>query len=121
MNKYRAWDGMRMTTSGIMFNCTTSAVEVPTNNEMKPMMKLMQFSGVFDEQKKEIYESDIVEVPYGVGIVTKGQGFFWIQWLDDKEANLELLGVDKKFRVRGEIKVIGNIYQNMDILKKYNH
>lgn len=59
--KFRAWDGKRITTSGIMFNSSTGQLVVPeTFND--PKMILMQFTGLIDINKVEVYDRDIVKV-----------------------------------------------------------
>ena len=140
--KFRAWDGLRMTTSGIMFNTSTGCVEVPTQLtgrfEAMPedkQWKLMEFTGLCDKNGKEIYEGDIIrytrykwEHPthpsngtdlitycevyysneehafYQRGKFVGGGGFFGgLSFKDDRCS-------------KSEIAVIGNIYQNPEML-----
>jgi len=46
--KFRAWDGLRMTTSGIMFVASNSKLVTALN------MPLMQYTGLKDCNKKDI-------------------------------------------------------------------
>lgn len=90
--KFRAWDGKRMTTSGIMYNNSTGCIERPKVQSFY----IMQFTGLHDKNGKEIYEGDILECDlYRVEIQFKGGQFVglnkhysfteiqnrnWLQW-----------------------------------------
>ena len=84
-------------------------------------LELMQFTGLLDKNKKEIYESYIVrmydrlhpEEIFGWGVVIFNAGCFMIEWKDDPEANMELLGIDKFGRLN-KLEIIGNIYENQN-------
>jgi len=69
-----------------------------------------------------IFEGDIAHIEYGVGKVVFHAACFMIEWLDDKEANMELLSLlSSKFgRVREDLVVTGNIFDNADLLTSSN-
>ena len=90
----------------------------PNNFEFKDM-KVMQYVGLKDKNGKEIYEGDIVKV---------GEELFQISWNDfvagfyriplDLDIEKQLGKGDKgKLYFMQKVEVIGNIYQNPELLK----
>ncbi len=69
------------------------------------------FSGVKDEAEQDVYVHDYVITAYGFGKVIFHAGSFYISWLDDREANAELLGFDRKWKKVPFLK-IGNQFEN---------
>ena len=84
---------------------------------------LMQYTGLKDKNEKEIYEGDIVSVEYGKGIVeySEKQTMFIINWIEDNESYNESLAYNPRNYIYGktrkDIKIIGNIYENPELLQ----
>lgn len=103
--KFRAWDkeGKRM---------------IPSCSSMlsNGVFKLMQYTGLKDINGKEIYEGDIIaHIPEGV-LETKMQiiwhdGSFYTAWADGCASHVfnQIFG--------NHSKVIGNIYENPELLE----
>lgn len=96
--KFRAWDGLRMTTTGIQFNNSTGELV------FIPKGKLMQFTGLKDKNGVEIYEGDIIHLE------AWGGGRHIIEWKIDK------CGFNIPFPITGAV-VIGNIHENPNLLE----
>ena len=81
---------------------------------------IMRFTGLLDKVEVDIYESDIVECDYGRGEVVWMLGAWMVRWIDDKEAQMEFLGLNNKMRRAREdgeqFKVIGNRFSTPELL-----
>jgi uncharacterized phage protein (TIGR01671 family) len=110
--KFRAWDGKRMTTSGIMFNTSTGCLEVPSSASFGGVMttpySLMQFTGLKDKNGVDIYEGDLLKRLNGaIDRVEFDTGQFVVV---HKNGDSDYIAVKNKFEV------IGNIYENPELL-----
>ena len=113
--KFRAWDGIRMTTSGIQFSNSTGGLSGkaygPDSNEIN--MPLMQYTGLKDKNGVEIYEGDLLsrheadpmflefyDGRFGYNSNSNNQGFSGL--VQDRTKNLF---------------IIGNIHENPELLE----
>lgn len=129
--KYRVWD---IKNERMIYLATSqmSQIHLSINNEYWGLFDgdattnicgnadgsgiLMEFTGLKDIDGVEIYECDRVDVDYGIGHVVYNDrvGAFMIEWIDDKEATMELVNEHKrKTRI---CLVIGNKYQSHPVL-----
>lgn len=131
--KFRTWDSIEkkfvehffITDNGLICN-----MEKPTSgyNSLVPIEKseliLMQSTGLYDKNGKEIFEGDIVQfedyyiesdLPYiNMGIVEWSQGQFTIT----NRASVEMEDLlDGEFL---DLTIIGNIYENPELLEEQN-
>ena len=108
-HKYRAWDGSRMTTYGIMFNSITGELETAAN------MPLMQCTGLANAAGVEWWEGDIVEYDGHVCEIVFYNGSFCRKWLSDDDGRVYhsvIEGYALTF-----YRVIGNIYENPELIE----
>jgi len=114
--KFRAWDvsGDRPCMVG-----PHSLDDAIFNHKDIRKLPLMQYTGSKDMKGVEVYESDVVKVPYGVGVVVYSGCFamYMIEWIYDKEANMEsLTTLPRTGKLRTELEVIGNVYEHPHLL-----
>lgn len=120
--KFRAWDKKR--------NRMKIGVEsylgayLPPNGNIHEHHILMQYTGLHDKNGKEIYEGDICKTWRGVGQITFGLGgegepadyvggyLGWCVGEDKWETN--------GFTNSAQIEIIGNIYENPELLNTSN-
>ena len=78
-------------------------------------IELMQYTGLYDKNEKEIYEGDIVKLRanHGIGVVKYYDewGAFVVEYIKSKP--LTVLGMSY---YKEDIEVIGNIYENPELL-----
>lgn len=124
--KFRVWDkkfNMMLGFKSVYINFDEGKIEVTTDtlryeevytDEIEDFV-LMQYTNLKDKNGKEIYEGDILKVK-----------------LDDGEANLYVKYTNGEYRVVnegkwedslyaymyfGDVEVVGNIYENKDLLR----
>jgi len=115
--KFRAWDKKQM----IYFNVFNQSTDFMLNN-YSGHNAIMQFTGLVDKNGKEIYEGDILSiiggkcyvVTYSDGMHSaKGLNVGWYVQRGDFESFWELTYDDYN-------EVLGNIYENPELLKEHN-
>lgn len=84
--------------------------------------ELMQYTGLKDKNGKEIYEGDICEYydvsgRDGVCIVESGKAAFKANWIGGTISRTIFLNYIHDL-ISGEFEVIGNIYENPELLEK---
>ena len=110
--KFRAWDGIKMLDNPKFefFNHGKNGRAVMMANEDENVT-IMQFTGLKDKNGKEIYEGDILKWTHPD-----------FKELKKEYKILEMKDIRKSLLIepdcnKGWIKVIGNIYENPELLK----
>lgn len=102
--KFRAWDKKdKLWVAG--FNIPQSGINTEWGDKV-----LMQFTGLKDKNGKEIYEGDIVKLKYGPPYEVKysqKDAMFILTTTNSVGLGMDL--VDKE--------IIGNVWENSDLLK----
>ncbi len=105
--KFRAWDGFRMTTSGIMFNSSSGSLELPKQQGWE----LMQYTGFKDKNGKGIYEGDIWKRDTFISIVE----FKFAGWHFIKAESSGCYQHPSFYSNADSGEIIGNIYENPEL------
>lgn len=78
---------------------------------------LMEFTGLYDKEKIEIWEGDILEAFGEKSVIVKLVGAFWCKHLKEEAYGIlhgDVLDKDNKMQFH---KKLGNIYENPELLK----
>ncbi len=126
--KFRAWDGIRMTDSGIMYNNSNRTLEVIKGSI------LMQYTGLKDKNGVEIYEGDVIHYDEDVKSLIGGKIshsgevkqvtalIVWSSHFACFKARFKSVDSNSMKQVvisphkLEKIEVIGNIHENPDLL-----
>lgn len=125
--KFRAWDKENK----IMFDTDTSNPLIHFNGEINSFdekgeikgvyftkqVKLLQYTGLKDKNGKEIYEGDIVSLFYETQISEVRFNSKYGCWEVKVQLSIHSQGWDLLGNHLGESEVIGNIYENPELLE----
>ncbi len=86
---------------------------------------VMQYTGLKDKNGKEIYDKDLIEIEYDgemrMESVNFHNGCFWLTGFGELYPWTEQDGeVGGKDVVYNNTEVVGNIYEDQELIKKYN-
>lgn len=119
-------DIIKFTKSEDIYITRHGAYGVGINIQYQPSIKLMQYIGLKDKNGKEIYEGDIVLIEVFNYQEPEWSGEFEVTYsedlasyiLDDLEdiSNFKTINTIKDY-YHYEIEIIGNIYENKDVLE----
>lgn len=113
--KFRGWfqgiNGQEYWAYGYLVKQTNGNWEITNGETSWTVDNVGQFTGLHDKNGKEIYEGDIVEL---LGLEDKPRTviFFNYQWHFERKDFV----IDLSSAKPSEIKVIGNIHQNPELL-----
>ncbi len=108
---FRAWDGKKMQSSDEFadfrdINEVSRLSKFFASMQFHKEWPVMQFTGLLDKNRKEIYEGDVIKA-----FDKKYEEVFWHQ--PDACFRFSSLPID----YNDEVEVIGNIYENPELLK----
>ena len=130
--KFRAWDNYHgemvrvyaialekncFKTDNYIYGSSPHFYDEHINSHLTEECELMQYTGIDDKNGKEIYEGDIV-IAYNeeCDFICKGQ-IVWDKW----ECGFSIKGEEPIFiGCYPELEVIGNIYENQELLGQTN-
>ena len=110
--KFRAWDKIN---NKMILDCGIYNHFYFGENYQKNIA-WMQFTGLKDKNRKEIYEGDIVRVGD-----EKSELIEEIKWVDSKNWNGKCAGVgfvNHATVYETKVEIIGNIYENAELISK---
>ena len=134
--KFRAYDlqgeQMRYDITGFEFfnDGEMSGIFIDGDFYDKKEIALMQYTGIKDENGKEIYEGDIIEFSYDMFVgdfdtfVAKGkivfeEGAFYVEVFENERTTEDEAYLLYSINL-DTIEVIGNIYENKELLNETN-
>jgi hypothetical protein len=117
--KFRAWDiGLKEMVTDFLLSCDGVPMVETNGGNLSFNGIILQYTGLLDKNGKEIYEADVVKKHFMKRDRTIGFDVYTVTW-DNKYASFFLgSGYHKDWIDEGENEVIGNIYENPELLKE---
>lgn len=129
--KFRAWDKENgMSRTFIVWEATNILKGLLLKYQTDDVPVIMQFTGLFDKNGKEIYEGDILEnnthrkqliEVYWKGCVKDGENVNGKEWINWGGWYFRKLSNEKEMTYsvdNDQIEIIGNIYENPELIHK---
>ncbi len=111
--KFRAWD---KDTKQMWTNIGMSLEKILNN----PRFESMQYTGLKDKNSQEIYEDDIVELELQNEMRSIALQTARVVWVDDQARFADFIeGPQPPFGVSISRRVIGNVWENPELLKAH--
>lgn len=125
--KFRAWDkkdkcwadieDFHICLDGTLYNARTDDY-YPNSNDSRDRFELMQYTGLKDKNDKEIYEGDMLKDTYiiegkqeiDIGVIEFTSGCTCLKYNDSEQEYYPV------YRGLANYEVIGNIYENPELL-----
>lgn len=111
-----------MSQSGEMYLHTKNLTEdllvhVPELGRFTPC----RYTELKDSNDEKVYEFDVIRCDIGTGRVIKSSGCWMIEWIDDPEANMELLAIIFKTGRKRVFVRLGSSLEEPALLEKSAH
>ena len=117
--RFRVWDDVEKKMYQWEDMCWKWMMHQLNNPEIH---SVMQYIGIKDKNGKEVYEGDILKIAYEIGDeeeikVVEYCGHEGYPAFDFKDNEMESNGLSVAFNQNDTFEIIGNIYQNPELLK----
>lgn len=128
--KFRAWDGGEMSYDVLSGHSSGNVCDVDEQGEAvwfwhEPPQAVMQFTGLKDKKGREIYEGDIIKDSRDALLEVywhENKAFYALRLLSGPEPHGKFNSEGEQFSygfiVWHDCEVIGNVYENPELVKK---